>query len=199
MSIVVAIKRGDEIIIGADTQNSFGSMKLTAKHVVNCSKIVSLQNDTYMGFVGWNAPIQAFSHLLLRREKKLKKREKKFDFSTQDSIFESLLKIQSILTSKYFIKSAEDNLPADSNQINAIIINKNGLFEIDTLREVTEFKDYWAIGSGQKYALGAIHALYDSDMPLVEIAKRAISSACEYDDGCSLPEEVYLVEGKKYQ
>ena len=33
MSIVVAIKRKNEIVIGADTQNSFGSMKLTAKHV----------------------------------------------------------------------------------------------------------------------------------------------------------------------
>ena len=193
MSIVVAIKRKNEIVIGADTQNSFGSMKLTAKHIVNCSKIISLKNSTYMGFAGWNAPIQAFSHLLLQREKKAKKKNR-FDFSTQDSIFESLLKIQPILTKEYFISDSESGTrPADSNQISAIIINKNGLFEIDTLREVTEFRDYWAIGSGQEYALGVVHALYDTDMSLVEIAKRAIMASAEFDDGCSLPEEIHLL------
>jgi len=191
MSIIVAIKRKNEIVIGADTQNSLGSMKLTAKHVVNSSKIISLKKDTYMGFAGWNSPIQAFSHLVLQREKKAKKRDR-FDFSTQDSIFESLLKIQPILTKEYFVSDYESrNVPADSNQINAIIINKNGIFEIDTLREVTEFRDYWAIGSGQEYALGVFHALYDSDMPLVQIAKKAIEASCEFDDGCSLPADIY--------
>jgi len=191
MSIVIAIKRKNEIVIGADTQNSFGSMKLTAKHIVNCSKIISLKNSTYMGFAGWNAPIQAFSHLLLKKQKN----KNRFDFSTQENIFESLLKIQPILTKEYFISDDESgNVPADSNQINAIIVNKNGIFEIDTLREVTEFRDYWAIGSGQEYALGVIYALYNSDMPLIEIAKKAIEASCEFDDGCSLPEEIYSLE-----
>ncbi len=76
----------------------------------------------------------------------------------------------------------------------ALIVNANGIFEIESYRSVAEYTRYWVLGSGNKLALGALHALYDKEDNLLTLAEAAIKAACEFDDGCALPMTHELVE-----
>jgi len=68
-----------------------------------------------------------------------------------------------------------------------MIVNPTGIYEIESYRSVSEYTRYWALGSGKRLAMGALHALYDKSDDIVEIACAAIAAACEFDDGCALP------------
>ena len=46
--------------------------------------------------------------------------------------------------------------------MNALVANAHGLFGVYSLRDVFEYERFWASGSGGEYALGAMHALYDT-------------------------------------
>jgi ATP-dependent protease HslVU (ClpYQ) peptidase subunit len=180
MSVIVGVTKEKEISIASDTQSSRGSLKILDGYKAQDSKIYKIDN-TLLGITGWHAIEQIFEHIL-------KNKPKIFDFTSRIKIFESLLQIQDILEEEYFIETREkDDQPVSSNQLTAIVVNKHGLFDIDSYREVSQFSKFWAIGSGQEYALGAMHALYDKEYKANEIAKAGIKSACDFDDGCSLP------------
>ena len=53
--------------------------------------------------------------------------------------------------------------------------------------EVNEYNTFWGIGSGRKFAIGAMNALYDLNFTAKEIAESGVIAASEFDDGCSLP------------
>jgi ATP-dependent HslUV protease subunit HslV len=42
-----------------------------------------------------------------------------------------------------------------------LIANASGIYGLYSYREVFEFKEFWGIGSGRSFALGAMHAAYD--------------------------------------
>ena len=42
-----------------------------------------------------------------------------------------------------------------------VIANASGIYGLYSYREVFEFKEFWGIGSGRSFALGAMHAGYD--------------------------------------
>lgn len=180
MSVVVAVKKKAQIAIASDTQANFGNMKVSAQHLVNHKKICAVA-DSFLGIVGWQAIGQVVEHLIHMKPEI-------FHLNSRMEIFDTLLELQGLLKEEYFIETEEDKeQPVESNQITALVVNRNGIFEIDTYREVQEFNDYTAIGSGNKYALGAMHAMYDLDFNAAEIAKAGVQAAAEYDDGCSLP------------
>jgi ATP-dependent protease HslVU (ClpYQ) peptidase subunit len=180
MSVVVTVKKKSQIVIASDTQANFGNMKVSARHLVNHKKIYGVA-DSFIGIVGWQAIGQVVEHLI-------HKKPEIFGLNSRMQIFDTLLELQGLLKQDYYIETEEDKeQPVESNQITALVANRSGIFEIDTYREVQEFNDYTAIGSGNKYALGAMHALYDLDFSAAEIAKAGIHAAAEYDDGCSLP------------
>jgi ATP-dependent protease HslVU (ClpYQ) peptidase subunit len=88
----------------------------------------------------------------------------------------------------YFLESYEDrDQPVESTQLNALIINARGLFEVCSDRSVSEFGTFWAIGSGRRVALGAMHATYESPKTARAIAEAGVAAAAEFDDGCGLP------------
>jgi ATP-dependent protease HslVU (ClpYQ) peptidase subunit len=77
------------------------------------------------------------------------------------------------------------------------VINKHGLFEINHYREVSEFKTYWAVGSGKRLALGAMHALHAQSASAQEIAEAGVRAAAEFDDCCSLPLTSQVISTEK--
>lgn len=180
MSIVVAVKKNNRICIAADTQSSRGSTKVSSRHVKDHQKIYKA-GDSYIGAVGWQAVVQIIEHVILTEPEML-------DLSSRTSIFESLLALHGFLKEKYFIETKEnEEQPVESNQISCMIINRNGIFEIDSYREVHEMNEFWAIGSGCNFALGAMNTLYHRDFTAEEIAAEGVKAAAEFDDGCGLP------------
>lgn len=186
MSVVVVVKKADKAVIAADTLWSFGSTNLTAKYTNNRSKIAKC-GDTHIGAVGASAHNNVIRSIIRNYEKEL-------SFKSMDDIFETYLKLHRILKEEYFVITEEhDKDTYESSQIDALIANPNGIFGIYSWREVYEYERFWATGSGEEYALGAMSAVYDSELNAEEIATIGINSACEFDDGCSLPLTLHTV------
>ena len=58
---------------------------------------------------------------------------------------------------------------------------------MDHVRVVRQFKHFFAIGTGEEYALGAIKAVYDLIDNPEEIAKIGIEASAQFDRKTELP------------
>jgi len=182
MSIVCATIKNGVGAISSDTQSNFGSITVSAKHMRNSSKLYSI-NKSVMGIVGWSAVSDMMEHLITH-DKKI------FQLNNRMDIFSTLLKLHVKMKDDYHIETKEDDdQPVESSQLDALIINKYGLFEIGSYRDVNEYNTYWAIGSGRRLAMGAMHALYETKATAKEIVEAGVKAAIEFDDGCGLPLE----------
>ncbi|MEM6638457.1 MAG: MFS transporter [Pseudomonadota bacterium] len=186
MSIIVAVRKGDTAVIGADTAESEDDLVIRAEYIVNHSKLVQA-GDSVLGMAGWSAT----QHILdaVVREKKVE-----LDFSSATSIFDSARALHEVMKSDYFMDPQEEkDQPVESSQISALIVNRNGLFELESYRSVAEYTRFWAIGSGKRLAIGAMHALYDRCDDPEDIARAGLAAACDFDDGCCAPVELKRV------
>ena len=60
-----------------------------------------------------------------------------------------------------------------------------------------EFDRVWAAGSGRSFALGAMHALYDTPLSVAEIARAGVAAGIEFDTASGPPIVVheFILEG----
>ncbi len=180
MSIVCAVKKHNEIAISADSLLSYGSLKVTAGYLKNSKKLHAV-NGSVIGLVGWSAITTIVEHLI-ENEPEL------FRFANRMEIVATLLKLHDRMKDDYFMQTREDSdQPVESMQLHGLVINQHGLFEVNSYREVNEYDNFWAIGSGRRLALGAMHALYEQELSAQAIAEAGIRAAAEFDDGCCLP------------
>lgn len=67
--------------------------------------------------------------------------------------------------------------------------NSHGIFSLGRLREVQKYSKFYASGSGNKFALGAIRAIYEQSLSAEEIAKLGRETAADFDEDTGLPIE----------
>lgn len=186
MSIIVALRKGNQAVIAADTAQSDETMVMRAKYLVNHEKILRT-GDSFVGLAGWSASQDIFESLIREQPELL-------NFESRAAIFDSFRAMHEVMKEKYFIDTQEDKeQPVESSQVGAIIVNPHGVFEIESYRSVSEYKRFWALGSGKRLAMGAMHALYDTTDDVEAIARAGVEAACEFDDGCSLPLTCHVV------
>jgi len=101
------------------------------------------------------------------------------------------------LKEKYFLNSKDqDEDPYETTQIDAVFVNPNGIFALYSLREVYEYTQFWAVGSGATYALGAMHAVYGRYKTARDIAVAGAEAGAEFDTSSQLPLNVKTVRLK---
>jgi len=192
MSTVVVVKKAGKICIAADSLTSFGDLKLSSTYDAAHDKILR-HDENYLGIVG-----SAAHQLVLESvfaSKKVAEKKIEIDFSSRLAIFESFRVLHPVLKDKYFLNAKdEDDDPYESTQIDALIANPFGIFGIHSLREVTEYKKFWAIGSGAEYALGAMFALYDTKATAEEIAQVGVAAGSEFNNASSMPLSSYVID-----
>jgi ATP-dependent HslUV protease, peptidase subunit HslV len=187
MSTVVAVRKGNQVAIAADSLTSFGSTKLQGRYANSKDKIIAF-GDSYIGMVG-----SAAHNLVLRSV--LKHYPEIFQLDSREAIFESYLKLHPILKEKYYLVATEEDDPEyESSRLQALIANQWGIFGIFSWREVYDYTRFWAIGSGSEYALGAMHGLYERLDSALAVAEAGVAAGAEFDDGSSLPCVSYVVE-----
>ena len=180
MSIVCAAIKGDEIVIAADTQMSKGSMVVTAKDLENCNKLLRV-NDNVIGIVGWSA-MSTMLETIIGEKAEL------FVMDDRKKIYRSLMNLHKEMKKNYFLETYEDSSqPVESLQLDALVINKFGIFEIGSYRDVNQFSRFWAVGSGSRYSLGAMEALYGKTVDAKELVEAGVNAAAKFDKHCSLP------------
>lgn len=190
MSIVIVVKKAGKAVIAADTLYRFGNMKARSKYLHNQSKIAEF-GASYIGTIGATAHENVLEHLFEKHKAKL-------SFNNKKEIFNTYLKMHPILKDEYFLNTDEhEKDDYESSQIDGLIANPNGIFGIYSWREVYEFEKFWAIGSGEEFALGALYSTYESFDEPEEIAENAVKAACEFDDGCELPLVMHSVKLSK--
>jgi len=197
MSTVVVVKKAGKVCIAADSLTSFGDLKLNSVYDAAFDKILRF-DENYLGIVGSAAHQLVLESLFA--SKKIVDKKLDVDFSSRLSIFETFRVLHPVLKAKYFLNSKdEDDDPYESTQIDALIANSFGIFGIHSLREVTEYNKFWAIGSGAEYALGAMFALYDKAASAKEIAHAGVAAGAEFNNASSMPLSSYEVDLQQLQ
>ncbi|MDF0607113.1 MFS transporter [Neisseriaceae bacterium TC5R-5] len=190
MTTIVAVRKGDQIAIAADSQTTFGDdQKLLAGYDCFHNKIFQ-HGDSYLAISG-----SAAHDLVLQSAlKNLKKK----DLHSRQGIFETFRKLHPKLKEGFYLRPDEDEEdPYESSQMMVLIANPHGIFGVYPMREIYELSKIWAIGSGRKFAMGAMYASYDQDLTASQIAEIGIRAGCEFDVSSSLPMTLYTIERAK--
>lgn len=112
-------------------------------------------------------------------------------FENVSLIYASMLRVHEILKTKHFLTpQATREEPFEDNDLRMLICNPHGIFCVGSDRNVLRHNDYWAVGAGMHYALGAMHSYTndpDSATHIGDLVKRGVQAACAYSDSCALP------------
>ncbi len=185
MTTIVAVKKNGVAVIAADTLTTFGNTRLHALQDSSHDKILHI-GDNYIGVCG-----SAAHHLVLNS---LLTKSPEVQLSSKASIFETFRKLHPVLKEECFLNPKEDEEdPYESSQFTALIANASGIFGIYSMREVFEYTQFWAIGSGHEFALGAMHCAYKQVESAEEIARIGLEAGIAYDKNSSAPITLYSV------
>ena len=190
MTTLTVVKKGDEVAIAADGLTTFGDTRLARSYKGEHDKILSIAGSR-IGICGSSAHhlvlLSAFSKL------------ENIRLGSRMDVYETFRRLHPILKEHAFLNPKEDDDdPYESSQITALIANSSGIYGVYSYREVFEFDRVWAAGSGRNFALGAMHALYDTPMSAARIAEAGVAAGIEFDTSSGPPIVVHEIklEGK---
>ncbi|HMS26008.1 MAG TPA: MFS transporter [Burkholderiaceae bacterium] len=193
MTTVVVVKKNKQIVIAAESLVTFGDTRLNHRFEANTKifKFETATGPTYIGMAGTVAHFPA----LRKAINALPKADRKF--GSKDEVFDTFLKLHPVLKDTYFLQTKEeDNDPYESSQFSVVIANHTGIYGLYSYREVFEFKEFWGIGSGRGFALGAMHATYNKAKTAREIAQAGILAGCEFDKNSGGAMDLYTIKMK---
>lgn len=185
MTTIVAVRKNGIAAIAADTLTTFGNTRLHASRDASHDKILQI-GDSHVGICG-----SAAHHLVLAN---LLAKMPEVQLNSKAAIFETFRKLHPVLKEECFLNPKEDEEdPYESSQITALIANSSGIYAIYSMREVFEYTQFWAIGSGHEYALGAMHQAYDRLDDASEIARAGVEAGIAFDKNSDYPITSYRV------
>jgi len=167
VSIVVAVKKGKEVVVAADSLETFGSNKPAAGNI-SISKIRRIGASTLLASTGWALYDNILSDYLARK--------KSVRLNSRQEVFRFFINFWHDLHKKYsFVNDQCDDSNSPFGDLDAtfLIVTKKHIFYVSAGMCVTEFLKFHAIGSGCDYALGAMHVLYGQNLSASEIARKA--------------------------
>ena len=183
MSTVVVARKGNTLCIASDSLVTFGETKLPHGYEAN-SKMFAVAGS-WVGAVGTTA------HMPVLRQALGALPKEELQLHSRDAVFETFLRLHPRLKERYFMNTKEqDSDPYESSQFSIVIANVHGIFGVESYREVFEFDRFWAIGSGRRFALGAMHAAYTRAKSAREVAQAGVLAGCEFDTSSAGPVRV---------
>lgn len=88
----------------------------------------------------------------------------------------------------------------ESNSGQYILAYRGNIYQMGVVFEIDEFPEgYGAIGSGDSYAMGSLHATANSDLTAEERIKLALDAASKYSGFVSPPYEILCMEWKGFE
>ena len=188
MTTLVVVRKGNMAAIAADSLTTFGDTRLSDSFDASSDKMVRY-GDTVIALCGSAAHQLVYENLLSTA--------KDLNFNSKSEIFETFRKLHAVLKDQHYLNPKEEDEDAyESTHITALIANPTGIYGIYSMREVFEFKRFWAAGSGREYALGAMNALYDQLDSVDSIARIGVEAGATFDKNSSLPLQVVTIPMK---
>ena len=193
MTTVVVVRKAGQVAIAADTLVTFGDTRLTQRFEDN-SKLFTLDTAEGTSFIGMAGTVAHFP--VLRRSMAALPQDQ-LKLHGKDEVFDTFLRLHPLLKETFFLQTKEDDSdPYESSQFSVVVANASGIYGLYSYREVFEFKQFWCIGSGRGFALGAMHAVWDRAKTARQIAVVGIDAACEFDRNSGGPAEVFTMKLK---
>jgi ATP-dependent HslUV protease subunit HslV len=191
MTSIAVVKKNGYGAIAADTLSKWGYTKEPAEYVVNHEKIFKVGNS-YIGVAG-----SITTGIAL--EIALKKLGDKIKLNNINDIFLTWNKLHKTLKEEFFLNAQEgDDKPYETSRMDVLIANPYGIFGVGPYRSVQEFTRFYAYGSGNEYAQGAMYAIYDDpNKSAEEIATIGIRAAAEFDEDTGSPITSYAFKLRK--
>ena len=188
MSIAVAVKKGEDVVIASDTQDNFGANTVSFDNY-SAKKIIRIGNS-YVATTGWGLYEDIFDDYLLLKEDVV--------LESKTQIFSFFMQFWKDLHEKYsFVKDQsdeEETSPFGDLDATFLIANGSGIFYVSSNMSVTKFEKYFAIGSGSNFSMGTIYGLYDLEFSAEEIARKAVESAMAFNIYCGGSVELFHLE-----
>ncbi len=185
MTTIVAVRKNGMVAIAADTLTTFGNTRLSSAMDSSHDKILRI-GESYIGVCG-----SAAHHLVLAN---LLAKTPDVQLNSKEAIFETFRKLHPVLKEECFLNPKEDEEdPYESSQITALIINTSGMYGIFSMREVFEYTQFWAIGSGHEFALGAMQYAYPRLDSAADIARAGVDAGIAFDKNSDSPITLYTV------
>lgn len=189
MSTVVVARLGATLAIASDSLVTFGETRLPAGYEAN-SKIFEVAG-TWVGAVGSTA------HFPVLRQALASLPAEDLRLDSRDAIFDTFVKLHPRLKDRFFLNTKEhDSDPYESSQFSILLANRHGIFGVESYREVFEFERFWAIGSGRRFALGAMYATYARARSAREVAEAGVQAGCEFDTSSAAPVRLHTLKLK---
>ena len=180
MSTVVVARRGGTVAIASDSLVTFGETRLPPGYEAN-QKMFSMAGST-VGAVG------SVAHLAVLKSALAGLPAETLKLDSRDGLFETFLALHPKLKDRFFLNTKEhDSDPYESSQFSIVVANARGVFGVESYREVFDFERFWAIGSGRRFALGAMHAVWDKAKTAREVATAGVLAGCEFDTSSAGP------------
>ncbi len=193
MTTVVAVRKGGQVAIGADTLVTFGDTRLSHRSEDN-RKLFTVD-----GANGRNvfAASGSIAHFPVLRHALAAMPKADIRLGSKDEVFLTFTKLHPVLKESFFLQTKEeDHDPYESSQFSLLLANASGIYGVYSYREVFEFKEFWSIGSGRSFALGAMHAAYGRAKGAREVAEAGLAAGCEFDRSTAGPLEIITLKLK---
>jgi ATP-dependent protease HslVU (ClpYQ) peptidase subunit len=176
----VVARKGGTVAIASDSLVTFGETRLPHGYEAN---------DKMFAVAGaWVGTVGTTAHMPVLRQALSALSKDELQLHSRDAIFETFLRLHPKLKERYYLNTKEqDSDPYESSQFSILIANVHGIFGVESYREVFEFDRFWAIGSGRRFALGAMHAVWDKAKSAREVAQAGVAAGCEFDTSTAGP------------
>ena len=193
MTTVVVVKKAGQVAIAADRLVTFGDTRLSSRFESN-SKLFKIDTPAGPSVVGIAGTVAHFP-VLRKAMQALQKKE--LLLGSKDEVFDTFTRLHPILKDSFFLQTKEDdNDPYESSQFSVVVANATGIYGLYSYREVFEFNEFWGIGSGRSFALGAMHAVWDKTRTAREVAAIGMNAGCEFDKNSGGPVEIFTLKLK---
>ncbi len=186
MTTIAVVRKHGQLAIASDSLTTFGDVRLGHNYKTEHDKLLYL-HDSWIGLCGSSAHhLVVASALGQLTDVKLNSRM---------DVYETFRRLHPVLKEHAYLNPKEDDDdPYESSQITALIANTSGIYGVYSYREVFSFDRFWAIGSGRNFALGAMHALYDSAATAEQIAHAGVEAGIEFDTASGHPIVTHAIQ-----
>jgi len=189
VSTVVVARKGGTLAIASDSLVTFGETRLPHGYEAN-TKIFEV-GGSFVGAVGSTAHFPVLQQALTALP------DDERQLHSRQAIFETFMRLHPKLKERFFLNTKEhDSDPYESSQFSILLANKHGIWGVESYREVFEFERFWAIGSGRRFALGAMHASFERARSARDIAEAGVLAGCEFDTSSAAPVRLHTLKLK---
>ncbi len=191
MTTVVVVKKAGQVAIAADTLVTFGDTRLSHRYEANSKlfKVDAVGGPAWVGMAG------TVAHFPVLRKAMQALPKDQLRLHSKDEVFDTFTRLHPLLKETFFLQTKEeDNDPYESSQYSVLIANAGGIFGLYSYREVFEFKEFWGVGTGRGFALGAMHAAWSRAKTAREVDEAGVVAGCEFDRNSAVPVEVYTIK-----